>query len=351
MWLINILVFAAILSVLIITHEFGHFIAARMSGIRVEKFSIGFGPVIFKREIRGTQFLVSAVPLGGYVKMSGDERNACEGKGHEFFSKPLGVRAKVIFFGPLANYIFSFLLIWVLFMMGMPEYTTTVGAVVKGMPAEAAGLKEKDKIIRIDGKTIRRWEDLQKAIYTSKGDIAVSILRNDREMNFTITPKVKPLKDIFGRNIERRIIGVSPGATIVRYNFLTAFLKGARYTIHLTLMIFKGFYYMVTGAIPLSKSVAGPIKLFEMTSSVFKQGVMALMNLISFIGISLAIINLFPIPVLDGGHLFLIGLEKVRKRPLSDKAEAVLTRIGIAIISLIMFFVFYNDIAGMVAHK
>ncbi|OPX30329.1 MAG: RIP metalloprotease RseP [Candidatus Omnitrophica bacterium 4484_171] len=351
MWLINILVFTAILSVLIITHELGHFIAARMSGIRVEKFSIGFGPVIFKKEIKGTQFLVSVVPLGGYVKMSGDERDACKGKEHEFFSKPLGVRAKVIFFGPLANYVFSFLLIWVLFIMGMPEYNTTVGTVVKGTPAEAAGLKEQDKIIRINGKKINRWEALQKAISTSRGDIIVSVLRNGKEMNFTITPKVEPLKDIFGRSIERRMIGVSPGATMVKYNFFTAFFKGTKYTIRLTFMILKGFYYMVTGAIPLSKSVAGPIKLFEMTSSVFKQGIMALMSLVSFIGISLAIINLFPIPVLDGGHLFLIGLEKIRKKPLSDKMEAALTRIGIAIISLIMFFVFYNDIAGIIMRK
>jgi len=351
MWLINVLVFTGILSILIITHELGHFIAARMSGIKVEKFSIGFGPVIFRKKTENTEFLICAVPLGGYVKMSGDEKDSCGGKGYEFFSKPLGIRAKVILSGPLSNYIFSFLIIWVLFMMGMPKVNTTVSRVVKDTPAQAAGLKKGDKIIKINKKSMKRWEDLQKAVYASKGDIIVSALRGNKEMDFTIMPKVESLKDVFGRSIERRMIGISPGVTMVKYNFFTAFFEGAKYTINLTFMIFKGFYYMITGAIPLSKSVAGPIKLFEITSDVFKQGATALMNLISFIGISLAIVNLFPIPVLDGGHLFLIGLEKIRNKPLSDRAEAVLTKIGIAIISLLMFFVFYNDILGIVTHK
>jgi len=351
MWLVNALVFAGVLSILIVTHELGHFIAARMSGIRVEKFSIGFGPVILSKEIRGTQFIVSAVPLGGYVKMSGEERNSCEGKSYEFFSKPLGVRARVIFSGPLSNYIFSFLIIWALFTMGMPKLNTTISAIVKGMPAEVAGIKKGDTIIAVNKKKIKGWKDLQKAVYSSRGSIVVSVLRGKEKIDFRMMPKVESLKDIFGRNIERRMIGIVPGVVMVKYNFFTAFFEGAKYTVHLTFMILKGFYYMVTGAVPLSKSVAGPIKLFTITASVFKQGIMALMNLVSFIGISLAIVNLFPIPVLDGGHLLFIGLEKVRGKALSDRTEAILTKIGITILSLIMLFVFYNDIAGIIMHK
>ena len=344
MWLMNILVFVAVLSVLIITHELGHFIAARMSGIKVEEFSIGFGPAIFRKKIKDTQFLISSIPLGGYVKMLGDDRNSCKGTGDEFFSKPLGVRARVIFAGPFANYIFSFIIIWMIFTMGVPQPTTTVGMVFKGMAADTAGIKKGDKIIEVNGKSIKDWSDLQKAVYHCKNAISLSVLRGNKKMNFSIVPKEESVKDIFGRSIKRRLIGINPTSTIVKYNFPTAFLKGAEYTWRLTSITLKGFYYIITGAIPLRKSVAGPVKLFEITSDVYKQGIISLMSLVSLIGISLAIINLFPIPVLDGGHLFFIGLEKVRGKPLSDKTEAVLTKIGIAIISLITIFAFYNDI-------
>ena len=150
--LIETLVFIAVISFLIVTHEFGHFIVARLSSIDVEKFSIGFGPVIFKKKFKSTLFLICAIPLGGYVKLAGDNRSELKGKNYEFFSKPPGVRAKVIFAGPLFNYLFSFLILWILFVVGMPYLEAVVGGTVDDSPAYNAGLQEGDQILEINGR-------------------------------------------------------------------------------------------------------------------------------------------------------------------------------------------------------
>ncbi len=351
MWLIDILIFLGVLSVLIISHEFGHFIVARRNGIKVEKFSIGFGPVVFKVKRRDTIFSICAIPLGGYVKLAGEDRASCRGREDEFFSKPPGIRAKVIFAGPLFNYFLSFVILWFLFIVGMPSLDTTVNEVVKNMPAHIGGIEKGDKIIEVNNREIKTWDDLRQEIGNSQGKIRITVLRKDRYLQFEMLPKETETKDIFGRTIKSRKIGVYPSIITKRYNPLLALVKGAGYTLKLTFLIVKGFYYTFTGTLPIKEAVAGPVRLFEITSNVAQQGVIALLNLVSLIGISLAIINLFPIPILDGGHLFLILLEKLRRRPLSEKAESILTNIGIVIISAIMFFVFYNDIINIISRK
>jgi len=351
MWVINSLIFLAVISVLIISHEFGHFLVARLSGINVEKFAIGFGPIIFKKKIRETLFLICAIPLGGYVKLRGDSRDDCQGRSDEFFSKSPGIRARVVFAGPLFNYFCSFLILWFLFTFGMPFLDTTIGELIKDSPGEIVGLQEQDKIIEINGQRVDTWEDMQYLIRKSKNSINLLVLRNDQILEFRITPETKKLKDIFGREREFPIIGIKSAlkVKILKDNFFVAFFKGFKRLIIITLLIVKGLYYTVTGVLPVRESVAGPIALFQITSDIAQQGFVALLNLISIIGVSLALINLFPIPVLDGGHLLFFLLEKIRKKPLSQKSEDILNRLGIIIIGLVVVFVFYNDILRIVS--
>ncbi len=351
MWLIDALIFIAILSILIVSHEFGHFIAARRSGIKVEKFAIGFGPVIFKMKRKDTLFLICAIPLGGFVKLAGEDRNSCSGREDEFFSKPAWVRAKVILAGPLFNYFLSFIVLWVAFMIGMPTFDTTLEGVIDDMPAKQVGLKKGDRVVQVNNHKIKSWDDLRSEIIHSEGKIDITVIRDGETLRFKVMPEETDSKDIFGRSVKRRKIGVYPSVVIKRYNPVIALMKGVERTVKLTFLIIKGFYYTFTGVLPIREAVAGPVKLFEITSDVAHRGFVALLNLVSLLGVSLAIVNLFPIPVLDGGHTFLILLEKIRKRPVSEKTEDILTRIGIAIISVIMIFVIYNDIASIISRK
>ncbi len=352
MWIINIFIFLSVLSVLIITHEFGHFIAARLSGIRVDKFSIGFGPVIFHRKGRQTEFLISLIPLGGYVKLAGEQREEVKGKDDEFLNKPVGLRAGVILAGPLFNYLFSFIIIWVLFISGIPSLDSVVGGVIPGTPAEEAGLKKNDRIVAINGEKIEDWAMMQRVIRKSSGEpLELTILRNGKKLTINVVPQMREVKDIFGKNRRVPLIGIKSAMVIktIRCNPFVAFYRAGVRIFSLTWMIIEGLYYTIVGVVPLRESLAGPIEIFRMTSVAAQSGFKDLLNFVSLIGISLTIVNLFPIPVLDGGHLFFLLLEKIRGRPLGEKAEEVLTRIGMAIIGVLIFFVFYNDIMRIVA--
>jgi regulator of sigma E protease len=353
--MITTLVFILILSLLIIVHEFGHFIAARRMGVRVEKFSLGFGPNLFKKKKNDTEYIISAIPLGGFVKLAGDTLEGYTGKKDEYYAKPPGARFNIIFFGPLLNYILGFLFFWMIFFIGYPTLTTRVGGLIDGFGAKDVGLQVGDKIVAVDGKRVDYWEDLQGIIYTKKAatKVNLSVLRDNKEFSVDVALKEKELTDQLGQKRNIGLLGITPSgeALEIKHGFFASFVLGAKKTWGLTIMTYKGLWMMVTGKLSVRESITGPLGIFYITSKAAKLGIIAVLHLIAVLSISLAIFNLLPFPVLDGGHILLLGIEKLRKKTLSIKAEDIITRAGLSIIVLLAVLVTFNDIVRLFGDK
>lgn len=359
MWLVdnfvNILIFIAVLSVLVVTHEFGHFIVARWRGVRVDKFAIGFGPVLFRKRFKNTDFFICAVPLGGYVKLAGDQRDAARGREDEFLSQSTGVRSQIIFAGPLFNCILAFVVIWGLFSFGMPykEYLDKpfVGSVIEDSAASRAGLQEGDEIVAIDNKKIENWDEIPEVIHASEGQLNLTILRDEQQRQLALTPEMKPIKDIFGQE-KKKVpqIGIERPYEIEveQYNVLVAFFQAFKRFFMLVGVILKGLFYIITGYIPIREGLAGPVALYQITTDIAQRGFKILLNFVSSISVMLAVVNLLPVPVLDGGHIFLLLIEKIRNKPLAERTEDFLAKVGLFLLGALMLFVIYNDILRIV---
>ncbi|MFA6357580.1 MAG: RIP metalloprotease RseP [Candidatus Omnitrophota bacterium] len=353
--MIPIIIFILILSLLIIVHEFGHFIAARKNGVRVEQFSLGFGPQIFKKKFGDTEFSISLIPLGGYVKMSGDSQSDYKGLDYEYFSKSPGKRFQIIFLGPFLNYLLGFLFFWFILFIGYPSLTTKVGGLIDGYGAQEAGLKVGDKIISVGGKQVYFWDDLQSRIQESKSNpsVGVSVLRNNQELKFNVLLKNKVFDDQSGKKRALGIIGISPFDEIVevKHGFFESAYLGMQKTINLTVITYQGLWGLISGKMSMRESMTGPLGIFFITSKAAKLGLIAVMHLIAVLSVSLAIFNLLPFPILDGGHLFLLGLEKLRKKALGVKTEEVIGNIGFTLLISLTIFVTYNDILRLYGDK
>ena len=353
--MIATLIFILILSLLIIVHEFGHFIAARKNGVRVENFSLGFGPQIFKKKKNDTEYSVSLIPLGGYVKMAGDNQAEYKGKPDEYFAKSVGSRFQIIFCGPFLNYVLGFLFFWFILFVGYPSLTTKVGSLIDGYGAKLAGLAVGDKIIALDGKKVDLWEDLQQKIQKrkSKESVDLVVLRDNQELKFHVLIKDKVLGDALGEKHALGIIGIAPFDEVVevRHGFFESAYLGVKKTIDLTVMTYRGLWMLVSGKMSMRDSMTGPLGIFFITSKTAKLGIVAVMHLIAVLSVSLAIFNLLPLPILDGGHIFLLGLEKLRKKALGIKAEQVINNVGFVLMITIAVVVTYNDILRLYGDK
>lgn len=354
--MITLLIFLIILGILILVHEFGHFVAARRVGVRVERFSIGFGPRLFSKKKGDTQYCLSAVPLGGFVKLAGDSLEEYKGKSYEYFSKAPGRRFQIIFAGPLFNYLLGFICFWIIFFSGYPTLTTKVGGLLEGFGAKAAGLRIGDEVLAIDGKKVSSWEELQNIILDRKSEevVRLSVLRTGREFSADIPLKEKRFDDVLGQKQKVGLLGIMPDledTVYVRYGFLESFFLGVNKTWVLTQLTYKGLWRMVTGKITVRDSAAGPLGIFFITSKVARQGITALLNFIGIISVSLALFNLLPLPVLDGGHILFLAIEKLRGKTLGVKAERIITQIGLTIIISLFLFVTYNDIMRVFGYK
>jgi len=342
------IVFGAVLSVLIIVHEWGHFITARKLGVKVERFSLGFGKKLFSKIHKGTEYLICAIPLGGYVKLAGDERSECQGHPWEFFSKPPGHRALVVLNGPIVNFIFAYICLVLVFFVGYPDLSNKVGQVIDGYPAQEAGLKVNDRIVEVDGMEIMTFSDLQDSISTSQGrSIQVKIIRDDREITKIVFPLVEERKNIFGQTEELRMIGVAPQEEIiaVRHGVIESFVGAFEKLSEIVVTIFKSLYFMITGSVSPQKVLTGPIGIFYYVTEAANMGFAHLLLLLGVISASLATFNLFPIIPLDGGHLLFLLLEKIHGRSLPEKIEEIVARIGFGLILLLAVYVFYADFA------
>ncbi|MCK4912682.1 MAG: RIP metalloprotease RseP [Candidatus Omnitrophica bacterium] len=344
--IIGMITVGTIFSILIVIHEFGHYIAAKRSGVKVERFALGFGPVLFRKKGKETEFVVCAFPLGGYVKMAGDTRQEHKGLNNEFLSKSVGVKSKIVFAGPLFNYILALVIFCIIALIGFPYPDSVVGSVLDDYPAKAAGVEEGDRILAVNGNEIEHWMDMAEEIYQAKDTVNLRIEREGKIISLAIPLQQKEITDDFGKRKNVSMIGIGASSEIktVKYNFPQAIIKGFESLFKLTFLVVKGFLFMILGVIPFKEAVAGPVGIYYITSEVIKIGIVPTLHLLAALSISLAIINLFPIPVLDGGHLLFFFMEKVRGKPISEKVEDNLTRVGLSLLILLIVFVFYNDI-------
>lgn len=339
--------FIAVLSILVIVHEFGHFIVAKKMGVRVEKFSIGFGPEIFGITRNETRYAVSLVPLGGYVKLSG-ETSAEEIKGEkwEYLSRSVGERARIIFAGPVLNYMLAFFIFAFVFMVGNPTMTSKVGKLIPGYPAERSGIKPGDKIVKINNKAVEYWEDVTKIIYSNKApEIELVIERNNVLIHTRVGTQAQEFKTMFGSKKKASIIGIAPSDEIVyvRYGIIQSFYMAGEKLLTLSYITYRALWASLIGTIPFKESITGPVGIFYITGQAAKLGIMYLLQLMAVLSASLAIFNVLPVPVLDGGHLLFLGIEKVCRKPLSHRVQENITQVGLYLLIFLMVFVFYND--------
>jgi len=334
--------------VLVLIHEFGHFIVAKKVKVRVEKFSLGFGPKIFSFKKGDTEYLVSAIPLGGYVKMSGDEPGEkLENKSWEFLSRKPMDRFKIIAAGPVFNYILAFLIFSFIFMFGSPTLTTEIGGLLKGYPAETSGILIGDKVAAVDGKPVKHWEDMTETIRKhTEGVIVFSLVRNGKDLEIRMKPVIRETKDIFGKKTSITLVGIAPSQKIekVKYGFFQSFEMGFKKVVDLTVITYKALYAVFTGKLSVKESMTGPIGIYVITGQAAKMGLIYIFHLMGLLSASLAIFNLLPFPVLDGGHILFLIVEKLRRKPLSQKTQENISNIGIAFLILLTVFIFYSDI-------
>jgi regulator of sigma E protease len=354
--MLSLIIFLFILSTLIIVHEFGHFIVAKRTGVRVEKFSLGFGPRLLTKKKDNTEYTLSAILLGGYVKMAGDSLQEYKGGPDEYFSKPPGKRFWIIFCGPLLNYLLGFLLFCSVFFAGYPTLTARVGGLIEGFGAKQAGIQAGDKIIAVDGEKVEFWEELQKIIRAKKTatKVLVSVLRDNKEQKIEVSIREKQLSGPLGEARNVGLLGITPDydqIVKVRHSLGQSFVLGAKKTWELTAMTYKGLWRILTGKLPIRESVTGPLGILAIASKVAKLGIIALLHLVAVLSIGLGIFNLLPLPVLDGGHILLLGIEKIRGRGLGLKAEEIITQVGTTIIISLAIFVTYNDILRLFGDK
>ncbi len=340
------LIFLVVLSVLVIVHEFGHFIVARLLGIRVEKFSIGFGPVIFGKKIGETEFCMSLLPLGGFVKLAGESPEEATGKEWEFHSKSMLQKTMVVLAGPAMNAFLAFIIFSFVFLIGNPTLTNKIGKILKDAPAQSAGLLEGDRILSVDGQKVTLWEDILKAIRKSDGKVVFIVERNGHELEIPVEPEKREVRDLLGKKVRASFIGVAPSNEMipVRNGFFKALALGAERVITLSAMIFYSLGLMIIGALPFKDSLTGPIGIFFMTQAAAQMGFVTLLYFMGSLSVSLFVLNLLPIPVLDGGHLFFMVIEKIKGSPLKDSVKEKMTQGGLVALLLLMAFVIFQDI-------
>jgi regulator of sigma E protease len=348
--MLNAIYFVIVLSILIFVHEFGHFLVARLANVKVLTFSLGFGKKLLTFRKGETEYAVSAVPLGGYVKMLGESTDDVipeEEASRSYSNKPPLVRIMIAFAGPFFNILFAALVFFVIFLTGYPTPSTTtrIGQVMKGEPAYEAGLKSGDVVTRIDNKPVSQWTDLQKIVNTSEiRPLKFEINRQGQVLEIWITPKVRDEKNVFGETVGKvALVGVAPATEIRRESVGGAVIKAGIDTYNLTELTVVGMVKLIKGSIS-AKNVGGPILIFQQAGERAKAGKSSFLFFLALISINLGVVNLLPIPILDGGHIFFSIIELIVRRKIPDKTIEVAQKVGIGILVCIMVLATFNDV-------
>ena len=353
----SVLAFIIVLGVLIFVHELGHFLLAKAFGVRVLKFSLGFGNKLVARQWGETEYLISAFPLGGYVKMYGEhqeEEVRPEDRHRSFSHKAVWQRFSIVFGGPLFNLLFAVALFFAMFMFaGIPEPidSTRIGEVAAGSPADQAGLKTGDVIRSINAAPLTSWVQVSERIQDSGGEAVTLVVdRQGQELTCTAKPTMQKVKNLFGEEVgERYMLGITRSSdfTYRAASFGESCEAALWQTWNLGYLTVMGIVKMIQRVIPASE-LGGPIRIAEIAGERMEAGWLNLLYFMGLLSVNLGILNLLPVPVLDGGHLVFLSLEAVRRRPLSDRAMEISQKAGIAILGTLMVFVFYNDILRLV---
>ena len=340
-----------VLGVLIFFHELGHFLVARALGVGVERFSLGFGPKLIGKTIGITEYRISAIPLGGYVKMVGESPDSELNPSDipiSFTHKHVFKRILIVAAGPFFNILLALIIFFGIFQIsGLLILKPGIGDVNEGTPAYMAGLKKDDLVVSIDGVDISSWEDMANAIMASKGKtLAISVLREDKVLTKNVTPEVKKFKNIFNEDVDRYVIGITASGEVLKkdLNFFQAVTESIDQTYQITVLTIKGVVKLFQGTVS-PKTLGGPIMIAQIAGQQAKEGVVNLIFFIALISINLAILNFLPIPVLDGGHLLFFFIEAIKGSPVSVKVREISQQAGIFVLILLMIYVFYNDIA------
>lgn len=337
-----------VLSFLIFFHELGHFLAARYFGVKVEVFSIGFGKKIFKRQWGQTEYCLSAIPLGGYVQMKGQDDSdptSISTDSDSYGAKTPWRRIVILFAGPFANFLLAFLLYIIIASMGVLKLTPQIGKIGEDSAAYHAGLMEKDRILAINGITIRAWDEIKPIVTQTQGAIELLVERGSDALLLTLTPKLSQSQTMFGEAIQERLIGISPSGETVTLYFRGLESLGYAWneTVRAATLIVQSLKKMIEGVIS-PKEMGGVISIVQITSSAADAGIVALFMLTALISVNLGILNLLPIPALDGGHIMFNLYEMVMRKPPNEAVYTKMTYAGWGLLLCLMAFTIINDI-------
>ena len=347
--MLTIIAFIFVFSILVFFHEFGHFIAAKTFGVRVYKFAFGFGPKIFGFIKNQTEYIICLIPLGGFVKMAGEigqeeVKDTSEKAPEEqrFDKKSLGIRALIISLGPFMNIIVSIIIFSLIFFVnGIPITTNNVDTVIKNGSADQAGILPGDKIIAINSKKIDNSNEITKIINKSSGEILKLTLDRDGEnIDILVTPQ-------YDVNYKKGLIGITFKISIKKINIFYAFLKGLAITGNIIKLIFSNVIEMISGKVPIE--IAGPLGIAQMTGEAVKLGFLNLLYFTAILSIFIGLFNLLPIPILDGGYIIILTIEKIRGKPLEIEKINFMYLIGISLMIVIFVIATYKDILRIFA--
>ena len=355
----NLLSFVAIISIIVFIHEFGHFIVARWCGVKIEEFAIGFGKKIFSfHDKKGTQWKFCLLPFGGYVKMFGDKNGASipdieliknmspRERKISFLGKNVYQRIAIVGAGPIANFLLAIFIFTCLFKInGITQIEPVVSEVVENSASYQAGIKKGDKILAIDNKEIEDFQDIRNIVVTGlEEDLNFKIKRNNEELNIKISPKIISSKDMFGDDVKMRSIGLIAENVVKKELSLSeSFVEANKETLSISKSILKTLGQLISGQRSV-KELGGPVKIAKYSGKTVDMGLIVVAWFMAMISINLGVMNLLPIPVLDGGHLFYYFIEAIKGKPLSQKYQTYGYNFGLAIVLSLMVFTTLNDI-------
>ena len=334
------------ISFLIFFHELGHFLAARTLGVKVNTFSIGFGEKIYTKNVGGTDYCLSAIPLGGYVQLKGQDDTDPKAKNYDTDSynvlSPIK-RIYILFAGPFFNFILAFFIYILLGSIGVERLAPSIGHIAEDSAAASAGLAKNDKILAINGVKINEWDEISKNVKLEPSTILID--RNGSQMTINLTPKIGETVNLFNEKVQRPLIGISPNGEVIKiyYTGLAGINFAFSETIEASKLIFKSFTKLVSGTVPL-KEVGGIVQIADVTSKAAKISLGVLLTIVALISVNLGVLNLFPIPALDGGHILFNIYELTFRREINERVLVALTYCGWALLLGIMVLATFNDI-------
>lgn len=345
-----------VLAALIIVHESGHFLVAKMCGVGVRVFSVGFGKKLFSKKIGETEYALSAIPLGGYVSLQGEEDVGASGaettNSKSFAGKRIWQRVLILLAGPFANLVFAAVLLATIYLFaGVPKFSSRIGSVVENSPAAQAGIKAGDVVVSINGQAVREWRDVSRAIIDSGGNEMAIVLRRNGNPEL-IKVRIRPVMQVAqgaGMTIRRPIIGVGTDKPVIRRGVLVSLRAGGEEAWSASLMMLRFTKKLFTGEMAAKDALGGPITIVRAGNEAYSGGRgLGLLFYAALLSLNLGIFNLLPIPVLDGGHIPFLLVEWVRGKPVSERTQKLVSYAGLAVLLLLTVFAIGLDVSRLI---